>query len=414
MIAKSRGFKNFIWNAIGLTLYSFTSMVLLITVKLANGVDEAGIFTYSFSICTLFFYISMYYNRTFQIADNFKIKEFNKYFSTRLLTSIVSLILIVVFSIISGFNSYKILIIFLLMIYRTFDAISDALYGYLQQKDKLYLVGISYSLKSMFGVLAFIIMDVLTKNVVYSITILVLINLFFLIVFDYIKYKKNSKEKLKLDFGSTKIILKSSFSVCLFSFISIYLANCQKYIITYSSSNEIQTIFGILIMPATFLTLMGNYLILPFINKLNNYFKNNDFNSLKKLTNRIIMLLFLFGILAIIACSLLGIPVLDFVYQMKLDEYKLELLVIVLASIFNAAAMILSGLLTIINENKVQVYIYAICAIISTLVCYIGIKKSIIIGATISYLVSCVMLFAIYYIVYKYKLAKIEELKITK
>ena len=134
---EKNNFKNFIWNAIGLTANSVVSLIFLIAVKYFNGIEDAGIFTYSYSLCILFYYVSVYYNRPFQIANIESEKEFNSFFSTRIMTSISSLILIIIFSLISGFSVYKISIILLLMIFKTCDAISDVFHGAFQKKEKL-------------------------------------------------------------------------------------------------------------------------------------------------------------------------------------------------------------------------------------------------------------------------------------
>ena len=42
--------KNFIWNMIGSVVNSFTSLIFLIIVTRINGVEQAGIFTFAFSI----------------------------------------------------------------------------------------------------------------------------------------------------------------------------------------------------------------------------------------------------------------------------------------------------------------------------------------------------------------------------
>lgn len=411
MISQNNNFKNFIWNAIGLTSYCLVSMVLFIIVKLVNGINESGIFTYSYSICTLFFYISMYYNRTFQIVDNYKINGFNKFLSTRIITSFASIILIVIFSLISHFDSYKILIIFMIMLFKTIDAISDTFYGYFQQKDKLYLVGISYTLKSFIGILLFLITDLLFKSVFLSIVSLIIVNIIIFVLFDVNKFKKMFIDKIQLDLSDTKKIIKSSFSIFIFQIIAIYLANCQKYMITYISSNEIQTIFGILIMPATVLSLVGNYLILPFINKLGNYHQKKDYKNLNKLTIKIVLILFAIGLIIIAITNILGIPLLNLLYQLQLSEYKLDLLIIILSAIFSSASMIFSGVLTIINENRVQVYIYGFTSIIGTVVCYFATQHDIIFGASLSYFISCLLLFILYLLIYKYKLKKYSRLR---
>ena len=61
--------KNFFWNTLGVTCNAFTSLFLLILINRINGIVEAGIFSYAFSISCLFYVIALYYNRTFQIAD---------------------------------------------------------------------------------------------------------------------------------------------------------------------------------------------------------------------------------------------------------------------------------------------------------------------------------------------------------
>ena len=54
---KNNNNKNFIWNSLGLSAYVFVSFFLLVIVKLINGTETAGIFTYAFSLCTLSFVI---------------------------------------------------------------------------------------------------------------------------------------------------------------------------------------------------------------------------------------------------------------------------------------------------------------------------------------------------------------------
>ena len=242
---KNNNKRNFIWNAVGLSAYSFISLLLLIIVKLINGIDTAGIFTYAFSITTLFFYISLYYNRTYQIANYNNENKFNHYLTTRILTSVISLVVILIFSLISRFDAYKISVIVLLMCFRTVDAISDCFYGYIQSKDNLYQVGISYTLKSVVGTILFLVVDYFTDNLCLSLGLLVLINVIFLLLYDIRCFNKLSKEKIKLDISNTKKILMDSMPIFFFSFLAIYLANCQKYVITYFSDNDLQTIWYI-------------------------------------------------------------------------------------------------------------------------------------------------------------------------
>ena len=394
--------KNFIWNIIGLTLYGIVSLFLMIIVKHINGLKISGIFSYAYSICTLFYFISLYYSRTYQIANYNNSKNFNQFLTFRLTSSLLSFVLIFIFSLVSGFDKNKIFIILLLMLFRVLDAISDTFYGYVQEKNELYKVGISYTLKSVLSILLFFIIDYYTKNIYLSIVSMNMVNLLFLIFYDISNYKKLCSDKFKLDFSNTKLIFKESLPIFLFSFISSYLANAEKYVIVYFTTDEIQSIFAILIMPATVLSLVGCYLINPFINKLNELNKNKEYKKFNMLTVKILVALLLLGILGTLFCYLWGIPILNLIYKINLDKYRFELAIIIIASIMCAGSMILSNILTILNKNNLQFVFYFISAIVATASCYYFIKSNVISGSVYAYLLSYVVNFSFYIMYYIY------------
>ena len=61
--------KNFIWNFLGLTINAFNSLFFLIIINRINGPKDGGIFTYSFSLACLLFFIGLYYNRAYQLSN---------------------------------------------------------------------------------------------------------------------------------------------------------------------------------------------------------------------------------------------------------------------------------------------------------------------------------------------------------
>jgi O-antigen/teichoic acid export membrane protein len=404
-----KNIKNFIWNNIGLTFNSFNSLFFLIIVRYINGTDIAGVFTYSFSLCCLFYIISNYYNRAYQVADYSNKFNFNTYFSCRIFTSIASILLLFIFSIISEFDYYKILILILLMIFRIVESISDCFYAAIQKKDELYKVGISLTIKALIGLLLFLILDLIFKNVLFSIVSLIIINLIILLTYDLKNYKSINNERLSIDFNDIKLLLIDSFSVFIFSFLSMYIANCQKYILTYFVSNELQTIFGILIMPATMLSLVGNYLIMPFINKLVTYYNTQSYKLFNKMAKKICNVLIFMGIIILICCYFLGIPILNIVYSLNLNNYKIELMIIILSAVMMALSLILSNLLTILGENKKQTIIYLVTSIISTVTSIILIKKYLIIGAAYSYFISYLVNVILYLCLYLRKIHNLDS-----
>ena len=62
-----------------------------------------------------------------------------------------------------------------------------------------------------------------------------------------------------------------------FTFLTLYVINAPKYAIDELATNNVQTIFGIVVMPATVLILFGQYIIQPFLLSLKEKL-NNDKN----------------------------------------------------------------------------------------------------------------------------------------
>ena len=145
--------KNVIWNFIGLSFNAFISLFLLVIIKRVNGMDISGIFSYSFSLCALFFVASMYYTRAYQLSNYNDTKSFKDFFVFRIIASCLSLIILFIFSIVNHFDSFKITIIILIMFFRTIEAISDCFYGLIQESGNLYKVGISMFLKNFIGII---------------------------------------------------------------------------------------------------------------------------------------------------------------------------------------------------------------------------------------------------------------------
>lgn len=397
--------KNTLWNTIGLTFNSFNSLFFLLIVRWINGLSISGIFSYAFSLCSLFYIVSTYFSRTYQIANYDGNKNLSQFFTTRSLFSVLSLVIIFLFSVLSGFTAEKISIIIFIMLFRTIEALSDCLFGYIQEHGLLYKVGISYTIKALTGLFVFFIIDLITKNINIALVGLVVINIIVMMLYDMKNvHILSSGEKIRTDFSRVKMILKEAFPIFAFSFLSIYMSNAQKYVMTYFISNELQSIFGILIMPATMLGLVGAYLIMPFITRLNSLYKEEKLKDFFRVSMKILAALFIVGLLALIVCFFIGIPVLNILYNYDLSKYRMGLEIIILGSIMAAATMIMSNILTIIKSNVSQLVIYLFSSLISTGLSMIFTKAFGLDGAIWAYFISYTVCFVTFFAFFVYRL----------
>lgn len=120
--------KNIIWNAVGSTISSFISLFLLVLVTRINGLETAGIFTYSFSTACLFYTIAVYYGRVYQVTDSENYSD-SDYIYNRITTCFLMLIISIFFAIIKQYSFYKTTILLLLCFFKSIEAFGECLYA---------------------------------------------------------------------------------------------------------------------------------------------------------------------------------------------------------------------------------------------------------------------------------------------
>ena len=394
---KSR--KNILWNIIGATTNAFNSLLFTIIVTRINGTNDAGIFTYAFATACLLYVIGVYLGRTYQVTDINEENTNNDYIYNRITTCVIMLILSILFVMIKNYDIYKATIIVSLCGFKCIEAFSEVFYGIIQKNEELYKVGISMTAKAILGVLIFLLIDVITKNLIFSCVSIIIVNILFLIFYDIKNSKKAGLEIKKYNNKGNMRLLKIGFLTFFLTFLGLYLINAPRYAIDDLSTNEIQTIFGIIIMPATFMGLLGQFIIQPALTKFSNFMKNKEYEKLKNITIKILSLISILGIIVLVVAYFLGIPVLELVYGINLSPYFISFIIIMIGAILYSIQVISSAILISMRKILGQVIIYSAISIISTFMSYYLVKGFDILGASISYCTT-MFLVAILFIIY--------------
>ena len=389
--------KNFIWNIIGTTFSAFSSLFFMIVVTRINGTNDAGIFTFAFSTACLFYVIGIYSGRTYQITDNDKNISDSDYFYSKFCTCLLMIVISILFCLIRKYDIYKFIVIIELVLYKLCEAISESSFAILQKKDNLYKVGISLFLKAVFSLLFFIIVDIITKNILIASSMLILFNIIFMIFYDFKNLKKVNFKLETINYSNIKKLLLGGFFAYGFSFLTLYVINAPKYIIDFLLTNSDQTIYGIIAMPATVLILFGQYIIQPFLVMLKEKLKTSK-KEFIKLTLQMCSIILAFGAICIIAGYLLGIPILQLLYGLNLKKNRIDLLLIILGGSLYAASFVFSTSLTTMRHTKNQFVIFLMTSIVSTTLSYIFVSKYGVFGASLSYMLSMLFLLVLYII----------------
>lgn len=408
---KSNVKKDFIFNTIGTGINAFNSLFFMIIATRINGVSDAGIFTFAFSTAALFQIIGVYSGRIYQITDNTKATN-EDYLVNKVITCVIMFVVSVLFILLRGYTGKKMLVILILCIYRTLEAFSEVIYAYFQKNYELYKVGISLVLKNVLGLIVFLTINIFTRNLIYSTLGLVLNYILIMLSYDFKIFRNNFIKLRNINLNNQKKIFSLGFSTFLLSFLLMYIVNIPRYVIDFKMSDASSSIFGILIMPASVVVLIAQFILHPFLMKINDFLIHKDYKNLKKNVMNICLVTSAFGIFATFIAYLIGIPILEFIYGISLKKYLMALIVVLIGATLYGVVSILSNILVAMRIASKQIIISFVVSIFSLFISICFINSLGVNGACYGYTITMLLDIILYIVLFAITEKKLEKGKI--
>lgn len=390
--------KDYIWNSIGSFLQSAISPILLIVITRLNGVGDSGLFSFAMSLSVVFWAISLWGGRTYQVSDVKKEFSSGDYIVVRFISSLIVAVFSISFCILSGYDLIKTELIMVLVSFKILESITDSIYGVLQIHNKLYVVGISLTMKSVFGFMIFAIVDILTKNIIYGALSIFIVNIAVVIFYDipWMKHvesvgltKKNIMQAVK--------IMKKTAEVFVVVFLTMFSLNIPRYFLDKYHYDQIGY-FGIMAMPITLLTLFISFVLQPNVVNLSELLKKKKIKEFTKIVSKIDFITFTLGILFVISSYLIGVWVLNTVFGIDINNFRIDLTIMVIGAVANAFVSIYVNLLIILRRFKGQFYTLLVTNILAVvlsiyLIDRLAMLGSVLVFMIISFLQAIILLF---------------------
>ncbi len=390
--------KDYIWNSIGSFLQSAISPILLIVITRLNGVGDSGLFSFAMSLSVVFWAISLWGGRTYQVSDVKKEFSSGDYIVVRFISSLIVAVFSISFCVLSGYDLIKTELIVVLVSFKILESIADSMYGVLQIHNKLYIVGISLTIKSVFGFIIFAIIDILTKNIIYGALSIFLVNIVVVIFYD-IPWMKHveSVGLTKKNIMQAGKIMKKTAEVFVVVFLTMFSLNIPRYFLDKYHYDQIGY-FGIMAMPITLLTLFISFVLQPNVVNLSELLKEKKVKEFTKIVSKIDFITFTLGILFVVSSYLIGVWVLNTVFGIDINNFRIDLTIMVIGAVANAFVSIYVNLLIILRRFKGQFYTLLVTNILAVILSIYLIDRlamlgSVLVFMTISFLQAIILLF---------------------
>ena len=395
-----------IWNTLGSFVESLLSAVLLMFCTRLNGTEIAGMFSISFATATILNAIGDFGIRIYQVTDTNRKYKFGDYLLARVFVVITMVIIGILFVNISGYTAEKLWICIALIMFKVIDNLSETYQGEFQLRNRLDLGGKSMVIRVSSSLIVFFIIDVITKNVIFSCITFVLTNLTLFLLWDVRILSKFQKLEIKYDKNNIKEILLDCLPLAISTGLSLYIINATKYAIDNFGDYTMQTYFNVIYMPTFVINLVSAFVIKPFLKPFGDLWNSKEYLKFIKSISLIILILAGATICIDIACALLGVPVLSFIYGIDLSPYKIEMILLVISGFFYASATVMLYALSTIRKQKLTTIAYIITSVIALIASNICVNKWQMKGAIVSNMITTVTLFVLLVIFFLYELKK--------
>lgn len=395
-----------IWNTLGSFVESLLSAVLLMFCTRLNGTEIAGMFSISFATATILNAIGDFGIRIYQVTDTNRKYKFGDYLLARVFVVITMVIIGIIFVNISGYTAEKLWICIALIMFKVIDNLSETYQGEFQLRNRLDLGGKSMVIRVSSSLIVFFITDVITKNVIFSCITFVLTNLTLFLLWDVRILSKFQKLEIKYDKNNIKEILLDCLPLAISTGLSLYIINATKYAIDNFGDYTMQTYFNVIYMPTFVINLVSAFVIKPFLKPFGDLWNSKEYLKFIKSISLIILILAGATICIDIACALLGVPVLSFIYGIDLSPYKIEMILLVISGFFYASATVMLYALSTIRKQKLTTIAYIITSVIALIASNICVNKCQMKGAIVSNMITTVTLFVLLVIFFLYELKK--------
>ena len=404
----------YLWNAINSGLSAAICPVILMVMNRTNGVYDAGVFSLAFAVAALMLFIGQYGLRRFQSSDIKEKYTFPEYHAMRFVTCgammLASLGWCVFGLLFRDYGWEKFLVVLLICLLKCIQAYADVLHGHMQQKGRLDVAAKASAIRFLLEIVSFCAALVLTRDLLVSSIVCVLVS-FLTLMLTSVNAARGYCGTLRPSMGKNKFrnLLVEGFPLFASLFLNMYISNAPKYAIDHYLTEEIQTYYNVLFMPAFMIQLIAYFIFNPILTtyaKLWLSESKKDLRKLFRLIRRQCLILAGLTALAVAVALTIGIPVLSFVFGVDLGEYRMELAVLMIGGGMMAYGVFFNYVITIIREQIFLLISYGLAALAALALSGVFVSRAGITGAVALYSVLMCVLAVLLGAVLLYKLIR--------
>ena len=381
--------RDFVWNTAGFASWGMVFPLLTIVVTWLAGVERAGMFSFAFVVANLLYIMGNYGVRTYQVSDIDEYHGFSDYQLNRIITCVAMLAVGFMFAKVAGYEGEMFTMSVGLFAYKAVDALGEVYEGRLQQVDKLYLGGISLSVRSVAAFVGFSALLLITGDLGIAAIAMAVASLATLAFLTFPLTMFETPRSTPPNMHSVGVLFKECFPVFLALFLYAVIDNMPKFVMQGASlPYENQLYFNALYFPAQAILITVGMIYKPLLVKMANVWADESRRARFDLIIVAMMALIVaITVVGVLFMNWIGIPLMGFMYGLDFVPFTQLSFIMLAAGGVTAAIDFLYQVITILRRQQVVMSLYLITFGFSLLVLILMIPMMELEGAVVGYLI---------------------------
>lgn len=405
----------FVWTAASGIVYSLQSLIFLMVLTNLMGKTAAGLYSIGIMVANQMLTVGKYSVRNFQVSDINQKYSFDEYYTFRIFTCSVAMIITIGWIIFGGYRGKEAIVILCMTIYKMAECLSDLFEGLYQQRFRFDISGKSQFIKDLLMIIIFVGMIFLTKNVVLASIVLAVFSMVLIFIIDFPIAKYFAKIKWNFKWKTMKELIFACASLFISTFIFVYIYNAPKFALTglCGEENAILAEFNALFMPVFVVDLFAGFTMRMWLTKMAVYHNDGDYKNLKQMIYKQLGVISAMTVAAMAGMYFLGGTVLSFIYGIDLHGYEWTNLLLMLSGGLVAIYTLFENVIIIYRHQHASIFINIGTAVVSAIIVAPLAKWKGIFGATVGYVIANIVRSLGYYLMALYFMLK-EKKKMEK
>lgn len=362
--------QNAFYNMIGTVVFCFCQWITsgLLVYRLSPEelqASNAGLLQLAITTTNVFFAISCYNMRTYQISDTKNEYSHRDYIGVRIVTAVIAVVLCAIYVIAWGFSTKAIICTVLYMFFKLNETFSDVLHGIDQKNYRMDYICFSLCLRGISAVIAFTVGILLFDDVLIAVALMAVVCVLEVFIYDV----RVTKQFGSINPSFNKKIIFKLLLVCMPAVISsaafTAITSIPRQTLVSVRGEEALGYYGTIATPLLIVQILATSIFNPMLTELSEYYDQGKINLFIKRILKNIALLICISVTVCVGVVFLGDFAIGLVFGKALVPYTYLMYGIIGCTTMYVVSWLCTNTLIIMRRLKVCMIASLISLVVS-------------------------------------------------